>query len=116
MPKRYIIKCFSNGNNCPVDKFIDGLGEREKKKMMDVLRKLESNGPLLSNPDKESLGNGLLQLRAYVNKVQYRIIYIRVNGIYILLEGFIKKSRKTPEKNKNNAKKRLKEYNKGIRK
>lgn len=81
----------------PVENFLDSLNPKDEAKMLRCIELLEEFGIRLPGPHKESLGDGLLELRAKVSTNITRIIYFHYeNGRFILLHGFTKKDQKTP--------------------
>lgn len=95
----------------PVEEFLDSLNPKDEAKMLRCVELLEEFGIHLPGPHKESLGNGLLELRAKVSTNITRIIYFHYeNGRFILLHGFTKKDQKTPTSEIEKAKKYRNDY------
>jgi len=67
-------------------------------------------GPNLKEPHTKALGNGLYEMRLKSMEGIARILYCTVIGKRIvMLHGFIKKTDKTPPKELETARKRMKE-------
>lgn len=95
----------------PVEEFLDALNPKDEAKMLRCIELLEEFGIHLPGPHKESLGNGLLELRAKVSTNITRIIYFHYeNGRFILLHGFTKKDQKTPSSEIERAKRYRDDY------
>ena len=71
---------------------------------------IEEFGPALGKPYTASIGGGLFEIRSKGKEGIGRSLYCMVKGKEIIvLHSFIKKSQKTPKKELNLAKKRIKE-------
>jgi phage-related protein len=67
-------------------------------------------GPNLGDPHTKALGDGLFELRLKATEGIARVFYCTLAGRRIvMLHGFIKRSRKTPLRELNTAKSRMKE-------
>lgn len=95
----------------PVEDFLDTLTPKDEAKMLRCIGLLEEFGINLPGPHKESLGDGLLELRAKVATNITRVIYFHYeNGRFILLHGFTKKDQKTPPSEIERAKRYREDY------
>ncbi len=71
---------------------------------------IEELGPNLGKPHTASMGGGLFEIRAKGKEGIGRSFFaIVVNNEIVILHSFIKKSQKTPKKELEKARKRLKE-------
>ncbi|MES2822124.1 MAG: type II toxin-antitoxin system RelE/ParE family toxin [Pseudomonadota bacterium] len=79
-------------------------------RMLKLLELMESHGANLGAPHTAPLANGLFEVRAKAQEGIGRALfcYMKNDHIYIL-HAFVKKSQKTPMKDLNLAKARLKE-------
>ena len=77
---------------------------------LHIAEMIEDLGPNLGRPYVGTLGSGLFEIRAKGKEGIGRSIYCMVKGKEIvILHSFIKKSQKTPKKDLDLAKKRMKE-------
>ena len=78
--------------------------------LLHVFEMVEEFGPALGRPFTAPLGGGLFEIRAKGKEGIGRSIFAAVKGReIIILHSFIKKTRKTPKKDLNLAKKRMQE-------
>lgn len=95
----------------PVKEFLDGLDIKMRQKMLRSINALHDMGTSLRLPLSESLGDGLFELRAQTNGNITRVIYFFFRGDKaVLTHGFIKKTPKTPPREKERAEKIRKDY------
>ena len=80
---------------------------------LHIAEMIEEFGLTLGKPYTASMGGGLFEIRAKGKEGIGRSLYCIVKGKeIIILHSFIKKSQKTPKKELDLAKKRMKEVNK----
>lgn len=91
-----------------VDDFIKSLGKPTGTKVARHIDLLELFGNRLRMPYSKSLGNNLFELRIK-GQQEIRIFYTFNEGIAILLHCFIKKTQKTPAKEIEIARDKLKQ-------
>lgn len=78
-----------------------------------IAEMIEDTGPSLGKPYTASMGSGLFEIRSKGKEGIGRSLYCMVEGReIIILHSFIKKSQKTPKKELDLAKKRMKEIKK----
>lgn len=79
-------------------------------RMLKLLELMETHGANLGAPHTAPMGDGMFEVRAKAKEGIGRALYcyMKHNRIFIL-HAFIKKSQKTPRKDLNLAKSRLKE-------
>ena len=84
--------------------------EREDRRVKGKdIQKVEFGWPI-GMPYCRSLGKGLREVRSSISNNRIaRVLFFTLNNEMILLHGFIKKTQKTPDKEKNIAIKRMKE-------
>lgn len=91
-------------------KFINSLDESQARKIFYVIDMLKTQGRL-SDKFVKHLEDGIYELRAEVASNIFRILFIFDEGnIILLLNGFQKKTQKTPRKEIELAKKLRSEY------
>ena len=77
---------------------------------LHIAEMIEGLGPMLGKPYIGSLGSGLYEIRAKGKEGIGRSLYCTVTGKEIvILHSFIKKSQKTPKKELDLSRKRMKE-------
>ncbi len=77
---------------------------------LHIVEMIEEFGPALGKPYTASMGAGLFEIRAKGKEGIGRSLYCQVKGQeIIILNSFIKKTQKTPKKELELAKKRMKE-------
>jgi len=78
--------------------------------LLHILEMIEDLGPNLGKPHTSPMGGGLFEIRAKGKEGIGRSFFaIAVNDEIVILHSFIKKSQKTPKKELDKARKRLKE-------
>jgi len=93
----------------PVENEIDKLPIPDQAKIYAYIRTLEQEGYRLGTPFVKTIDGSLKELRIPVSPGQYRIFYFFYAGEdFYLLHGFLKKTQKTPLKEIETAKKRMK--------
>lgn len=82
----------------PGKDFLLELDYKMRAKMIRMLQMLQKNGPDIREPYSKELDDGIFELRAKVGTNISRLLYFFDEGkIVILMNGFIKKSQKTPQ-------------------
>lgn len=93
----------------PVEDGIDKLSIPDQAKVYAYIQMLEQEGYRLGTPFVKTIEGKLKELRIPVSPGQYRIFYLFYSGEdFYLLHGFLKKTQKTPLKEIDTAKKRMK--------
>ncbi|MBF0532610.1 MAG: type II toxin-antitoxin system RelE/ParE family toxin [Candidatus Omnitrophica bacterium] len=88
----------------PVEEFVDGLNIRSQRKFMDKVELLESFGRKLTAPHAKYIGSEIFELRLESVEGAIRVLYFFFAGDKaVLTNGFIKKTNKTPVKEKETA-------------
>ena len=101
----------SSSGNSPVYNFIESLNVKAKSKIIDALNLLEEFGVLLTKPHSKKVVNTQLWELRVVGKDNIRIFYIAQSGkSFLLLHGFIKKTRKTEKREIKTAEQRLADF------
>ena len=94
----------------PIETFVDGLAMEEKVETMVGVDMLRTHGILLGRPWAAPLGKGLWELRIRTRR-QLRILYfLHTEKTFVLLHGFVKKSRAVPQAEIQTALRRMKQY------
>lgn len=78
--------------------------------LLHILEMIEALGPNLGKPHTAPMGNGLFEIRSKGKEGIGRSLFaIVVDQEVVILHSFVKKSQKTPKKELEKARKRLKE-------
>lgn len=87
-----------NEDSCQVVAHLDGLGDRDRKRVAALLKRMADQGPPHNYEQcRKVAGEGFWELKAY----QQRVFWCydpRKRRRIILLRGFVKKSVQTPKK------------------
>ena len=95
----------------PAKEFLLSLDKKMRAKMVDAISILQDNGYELREPYSKHLTDGIFELRAKFGSDISRVMYFfYVDSKIILTNGFIKKSRKTPPRELERAKRHRTEY------
>lgn len=106
-----IILYDDKGGRCPVQEFLDSLEPKLLAKTLRTIDLLEMNGPLLREPYSKPLENGIFELRSEQGSDITRVLYFFIIGKKaVLTNGFVKKTQKTPNEEKELAKKYKADY------
>ena len=99
--------------NSSVQKSIDRWPTGIYAKFLRITQQIEQSGPNLGLPYTRALGEGLFEIRAKGHEGIGRAFFCCViDREVVILHGFIKKTQKTPLKEIQLARKRLKEVKK----
>jgi phage-related protein len=102
-----------DNGNCPVVEFIDSLSAKEKAKILRDIDLLEELGIKAREPLVKSIKGekNLYELRSIFGNNAQRIFYFLFDGHqFILLNGFTKKTEKTPRSEIEKAKNYKEDY------
>ncbi len=100
--------------NEPVRKWLYELTKEDRKRIGNDLRTVQIGWPL-GMPLVRSLGGGLWEVRCGLLQGIARIIFTMCEGEMVLLNGFVKKTQKTPIEELELARKRAKKYKREVR-
>lgn len=79
-------------------------------KLIKIMELIEDYGPALGKPHTATMGNGLFEIRAKGDEGIGRSLFCSVKGReVVILHSFIKKTQKTPKKDLDLARKRMKQ-------
>lgn len=99
------------GGKQPAKEFLLDLEPKMRAKMLRTIEMAGENGPELREPYSKALEDGIFELRAKVGSDISRVLYFFYVGERIILtNGFIKKTQKTPEREKKLARKYKQDY------
>lgn len=96
--KKWKVVFFENSRgDSPVRNFLDSLDVSTAAKVTQYISLLVDYGPFLKPPYIKKIQDQLFELRV-TTKLAIRIFYSKKNQTFVLLQGFVKKSQKTPQK------------------
>jgi phage-related protein len=99
----------TKASNEPVREWLLGLDEIDRKTIGIDIKTVEYGWPI-GMPVSRPLGKGLYEVRSNIsNKRIARVIFTIVDHYMILLNGFVKKTQKTPKEEIDLALKRVKD-------
>jgi phage-related protein len=101
----------TKSGHSPVQAFIDGLSFKTQRKFFAKIGWLEEHGPRLVEPHAKKLEQDLYELRFEGEDGTIRVIYFFYIGKKIILvNGFKKKTQKTPRREIELAKRRMEDF------
>ena len=105
-----------NGDN-PVEKFLDKLNPKMRAKIFGMLVILQEKGNQLREPYSKHGEDGIFELRCKFGSDITRVMYFFFDrGKIILINGFVKKTQKTPVAEIQLAKARRADYMERMKK
>ena len=97
--------------NVPVEGFLVSLPEKDRARIAWTINLLQEYGLQLASPYIKHLRGKLWELRIRAGRKAYRIIHFAYVGQrFILLHGFLKKTRKTPRRELEIAERRMADF------
>lgn len=95
----------------PAEEFLNSLNIKMRNRILLILTVLQERGNTLREPYSKHLEDGIFEIRGKVGSDISRILYFFFDGRRIVLtNGFIKKSKKTPQRELDKAKKYRADY------
>ena len=95
----------------PAKDFLISLDNKMRAKMASMISLLQENGYNLREPYSKHLSEGIFELRAKAGSDITRVMYFfYIDRRVILTNGFVKKTKKTPLKELEKAKKYRQDY------
>ena len=99
----------TEAGNEPVREWLLDLDKEDKQTIGVDIKTVEYGWPI-GMPVSRSLGKGLYEVRSHISHKRIaRVIFTIVDGYMVLLNGFVKKTQKTPKEEIALALKRMKE-------
>jgi phage-related protein len=99
----------TEAGNEPVRGWLQELPKDERKAIGEDILTVQFAWPI-GKPLVDSFGGGLWEIRSRLKNKIARTIFIIKSGEIVLLHGFIKKDRKTPQPDLELARKRMRQY------
>lgn len=95
MPKTTVV-FYAEGDVAPFLAWMDGLGETVQNKMIARIELLEEKGHELRRPHADTLREGIHELRAVSQRVNYRVLYFFHGQIAVISHGITKEGAVPP--------------------
>lgn len=102
--------CFfqTNAGGEPVRDWLKALSAQDRKSIGEDIKTVQFGWPL-GMPLVRKMGKGLWEVRIHLENRIARVLFTVVDGVMVLLHGFIKKSQATSQDDLDLAKARLKQ-------
>jgi len=101
----------ASGGSSPVKEFIDKLSPDAQRKLFEKIGWLEELGPRLTKPHAEKIGKYIYELKVYRDDAIVRLFYFFFEQDKIIfVNGFKKKTNKTPPRQIRLAEQRRKDF------
>ena len=81
----------------PVREWLRSLDRESKKIIGDDIKTVQFGWPL-GMPVVGNLGTGLWEVRSHLKDGIARVVFVAEEGLMVMVHGFVKKSRKTPRR------------------
>lgn len=95
----------------PAVEFLDSLPAKERAKVLRTIQLLGEFGPMLRMPHRRPIDQDIYELRTVLGNNIFRVFHFHYeNGEFILLNGFRKKTQKTPQSEIDRAKRYRDDY------
>ena len=109
-----IFYCTEAGGE-PVREWLRGLSPEDRKRIGEDVKTVEFGWPI-GMPVCKPLGDGIYEVRATLaqNRIARMLFYIDKQGRMVLLHGFIKKTRKTPDEDLDLARRNKNKHQRGL--
>ncbi|HEX3530915.1 MAG TPA: type II toxin-antitoxin system RelE/ParE family toxin [Thermoanaerobaculia bacterium] len=92
MPQTEVVFYAETDGNCPLLAWLDRLPRKVQDKCIVRIERLAELGHELRRPEADTLRNGIHEIRASYQGVQYRILYFFHAGTAVLTHGIVKES------------------------
>jgi phage-related protein len=109
-----IFYCTEAGGE-PVREWLRGLSPEDRKRIGEDVKTVELGWPI-GMPVCKPLGDGIHEVRTTLgqNRIARVLFYIDKKGRMVLLHGFIKKTRKTPDEDLDLARRNKTKHQRGL--
>lgn len=101
----------TENGDCPVENFLSSLTPKQEAKILWTLQNVKDFGLGIGMPHVKSLGGKLYEIRIRLSNDQFRIFTFHwAENTLVLLNGFTKKTQKTPPAELKKARKYYNDY------
>ena len=103
--------------DAPVEIFLDGLTQKQRAKLLALIKMLKDYGPTLPFPYSSQVRGRLRELRTQLGKTRMRILYYAdANQEFQLLHGVVKDTQKLEDSDIKMSENRMANHSQRIRK
>lgn len=92
MPQTEVLFYAESDGTCPLLEWLDRLPQKVQDKCIVRIERLAELGHELRRPEADTLREGIHELRASYQNIQYRILYFFHSGAAVLTHGLVKES------------------------
>ena len=93
MPRTEVVFYAEPDGTCPLLVWLDRLPQKVQDRCIVRIERLAELGHELRRPEADILRNGIHEIRASYQSVQYRILYFFHAGIAVVTHGIVKENR-----------------------
>ena len=99
----------------PVREWLRGLSPEDRKRIGEDVKTVEFGWPI-GMPVCKPLGDGIYEVRTTLaqNRIARVLFYVDKKGRMVLLHGFVKKTRKTPDEDLDLARRNKNKHQRGL--
>lgn len=98
MPETEVVLFVEDDGSCPLLEWLDGLPQKAQDKCVVKIERLAEMGFELRRPEADFLRDGIYELRASLQRIQYRMLYFFHANQAVISHGLIKKQEDVPPK------------------
>jgi phage-related protein len=105
----------TEGGGEPLREWLKGLPQEDRKRIGEDVKTVEFGWPI-GMPVSRPLGDGIYEVRTTLaqNRIARVFFYVDKKGRMVLLHGFIKKTRKTPDEDLELARRNKNKHQRGL--
>ena len=96
MPRAEVIFYRERDGRVPIRDWLDGQNVKVRTKCLARLARLEELGHELRRPEADHLRDGIYELRAAHQRIQYRILYFFSGKDFVVVSHGVQKERQVP--------------------
>lgn len=97
MPETHVVIYKKEDGTCPLLDWLDGLPPKAQDKCIVRIERLAEQGHELRRPEAALLRDKIYELRAALQRIQYRMLYFFYQQQCVITHGFIKKGSEVPQ-------------------
>ena len=113
----WVVEFYEDDSGCPVRDFLDGLDDARRAKLLAAIKLLEEHGPTLPFPYSSQIEGKLRELRTRSADERLRVMYFGdPKRAFVLLHAFMKHTGKTPSRDIEVARSRVKAHVERLKK
>ena len=98
MPKTDVLLYQEDDGRCPLSDWLDGLPPKAQDKCIVRIELLADKGHELRRPFADYLRDKIYELRAALNRIQFRMLYFFHKNQCIIVSGLTKEGNEVPPK------------------